>query len=97
MHAVAKAPVGALESQDISKSFEHDKDDSLEKKNPSPAPMSVDHSTKYRAEDASQGEDRGNGCHVLANLLQGDHFWGNDRHHRVDTRPPPQFLVVRGK
>ena len=52
MHTVAKAPAGALELQVISKSHEDDQEDSLEKKDPSPAPVRVDHSTKYGAEDA---------------------------------------------
>lgn len=52
MHTIAKAPAGALESQVISKSHEDDQEDSLEKKDPSPAPVRVDHSTKYGAEDA---------------------------------------------
>ena len=51
MHKVAKAPAGALELQHISKDHEDDQDDSLEKKDPSPAPVRVDHPTKYAAED----------------------------------------------
>lgn len=88
MHAVAKAPAGALESHVVSKSLEDDQEDSLEEENPFPAPVRVNHSTKYRAKDAGQGEDRGDNGHVFANLLERDHFRGNDHHHRVDARSP---------
>ena len=81
MHEVAKAPAGALELQLVSKNHEDDQNDTLEKKDPSPAPVRYDHSTKYGAEDAGLGGDRGDDSHVLANLLQRDHFRSNNRHH----------------
>ena len=69
MHAVAKAPAGALESQVVSKSLEDDQEDSLEKENPSPASVRIYHPTKDRAKDAGQGENRCDNGHVFANLL----------------------------
>ena len=51
MHKVAKALAGALEPQVISKGNENGQEDLLEKKDPSPAPVRIDYSTKYGPED----------------------------------------------